>query len=330
MTTQAIVCGACAAEVPHGRLSCPSCGELLASVVGGRRGSHNGTSSTATPETVYAVIAAGRPATEDDTDDRADAVLDDDADETADLTGPDPDEAATDPSAESPAASATAAATWAVAGHAPAATAAPPAPPAPTWPSTAPGAYVPPPPAPTPGPAAPARAWGGYQEAQAGRPPARDVTAAASPADGPSTHAATSAADSIRVAEFVGWLSVAGSALSAVGFLLPWSSTVIGSTGAGYFDRWGLGTPGHIVVALGLLVVLALALVRNPIPVWVRVGLPGLGLGSLLVGLVWPYLVGPLGSGPGVLIVVGGALLLGVAGVIAIAADRHPGAERGV
>ena len=31
MTAQSIVCGACAAEVPYGRLSCPSCGELLAS-----------------------------------------------------------------------------------------------------------------------------------------------------------------------------------------------------------------------------------------------------------------------------------------------------------
>ena len=37
MTAQSIVCGACAAEVPNGRLSCPSCGELLASVSGSRR-----------------------------------------------------------------------------------------------------------------------------------------------------------------------------------------------------------------------------------------------------------------------------------------------------
>jgi hypothetical protein len=37
MTAQSIVCGACAAEVPYGRLSCPSCGELLASVAGSRR-----------------------------------------------------------------------------------------------------------------------------------------------------------------------------------------------------------------------------------------------------------------------------------------------------
>lgn len=322
MTTQTIVCSACAADVPYGRLSCPSCGELLASVAGRRRASHNGT-STATPATGYAVLAAGQPAADHDTDGAVIDDSDDAVDQAADSSEPDPGDAATTPSA----APAAAAATWAVAGHAPATTAAPPAP---TWPSTAPGAYVPPPPFLVAGPAAPARAWGGHQDAQAGRPPAQDVVANASPGDRPSTDAGTDKADSVRVDEFVGWLSVAGSALAAVGFLLPWSSTVIGSTGGGYFDRWGLGTPGHVVVALGLLVVLVLALVHNPIPVWVRVGLSGLGLGSLLVGLVWPYLVGPLGSGPGVLIVVGGALLLGVAGVVAIATDRHVGAERGV
>src|SRR4029079_3538765 len=37
MTAHSSVCGACAAEVPYGRLSCPSCGELLASVAGSRR-----------------------------------------------------------------------------------------------------------------------------------------------------------------------------------------------------------------------------------------------------------------------------------------------------
>src|SRR3954462_3359392 len=37
MTARSSVCGACAAEVPNGRLSCPSCGELLASVAGSRR-----------------------------------------------------------------------------------------------------------------------------------------------------------------------------------------------------------------------------------------------------------------------------------------------------
>src|SRR6188474_2746325 len=37
MSSKAIVCAACSAAVPYGRLSCPSCGELLASVVGAPR-----------------------------------------------------------------------------------------------------------------------------------------------------------------------------------------------------------------------------------------------------------------------------------------------------
>ncbi len=34
---QSIVCGGCGSEVPYGRLSCPECGELLASVAGAIR-----------------------------------------------------------------------------------------------------------------------------------------------------------------------------------------------------------------------------------------------------------------------------------------------------
>ena len=50
MTAQSIVCGTCAAAVPYGRLSCPSCGELLASVAGARRaaGRTNGRRAIAT------------------------------------------------------------------------------------------------------------------------------------------------------------------------------------------------------------------------------------------------------------------------------------------
>ena len=36
MTTKTIDCIDCGASVPYGRLSCPACGALLASVAGGR------------------------------------------------------------------------------------------------------------------------------------------------------------------------------------------------------------------------------------------------------------------------------------------------------
>jgi hypothetical protein len=111
--------------------------------------------------------------------------------------------------------------------------------------------------------------------------------------------------------------------MAAVGFVLPWGISVIGGSGVGYFDRWGLAGPFHPFVVLGLLGILGLALVRNPIPLWIRVGVTGLALGALLLGLVWPYLFYLPGTGPGVLVVAVGAIILLVAGIIALVADRH-------
>jgi hypothetical protein len=192
---------------------------------------------------------------------------------------------------------------------------------APSFATDAPGAYVPPVVPATPaGPPALARSWAGHATTE-------------EPAADPATGARASAAalvDAARLPEFIGWLAVAGSAMAAIGFVLPWGISVIGATGVDYFDRWGLAGPFHPLVVLALLAVLGLALVRNPIPLWVRVGLPGLGLGALLLGLVWPYLVGLPGMGPGVVVVAVGAIVLGVAGIVALAADRHGPVDQAV
>ena len=252
MATTTIVCNACGAGVPNGRLSCPECGELLASVTGTRW--NDGTTSRA--------AAATQPA------------------------------------------------------HAPAA--------------FTPGAYVPPVAAPVPtlsiAAPAPAREWAGTDapppvDAANGPGPVRKATAAL---------ADKATVELSKVDEFIGWLSVAGSALAAVGFILPWSNSVIGATGIGYFDRWGLAGPGHIVVVVGLLVLLGLGVVRMPVPPWLRLGIPGVALGALLVGLAWPYLVGPLGIQAGLLAVVIGAALILVAGILAIATGRHVDSTRAV
>jgi hypothetical protein len=396
MTTESIVCGTCAAAVPYGRLSCPSCGELLATVSGGRRVASAAVAPPATPAVLQdigptrgAAVAEGssgrrrtrRPrqaelpwgaddggadpgrgpdstpapapatdaspanghAAEDDglfgVRDDAEPVaaarsrpVADDPEDDHDVGLPTPARPIPSVLADVPPEP-----TWAVAGYAPATTSAPPAPVAPlgapaagtaaapafgTMPSVAtpppPGAYLPPIPAQPAGPPAPARAWAGH-----------DGDAAGTPGGGQTTSGAVTV-DRARVTEFIGWLSVAGSALAAVGFLLPWSDSVIGASGVGYFDRWGLAGPLHVLVVLGLLAILALALTSNPIPLWVRVGLPGLGLGALLLGLVWPYLLGPLGSSAGVLIVSIGAACLGVAGLLALVGDRHAGVDRAV
>jgi hypothetical protein len=88
--------------------------------------------------------------------------------------------------------------------------------------------------------------------------------------------------------------------------------------------------PFHPLVVLGVLGVLAAALVPNPVPLWVRVGLPGLGLGALLLGLVWPYLLYLPGKGPGVVVVALGAIILLAAGIAALVADRHVREDRPV
>jgi hypothetical protein len=136
--------------------------------------------------------------------------------------------------------------------------------------------------------------------------------------------------DPARLTEFIGWLAVAGSAMAAVGFLLPWGMSVIGASGVDYFDRWGMAGPYHPLVVLGVLAILGLALVPNRIPLWIRVGLPGLGLGALLLGLVWPYLLALPGTGPGVVVVALGAIILIAAGIAALVADRHVGEGRSV
>ncbi len=103
--------------------------------------------------------------------------------------------------------------------------------------------------------------------------------------------------------------------------------SVIGANGVGYFDRWGFAGPGHVVVVVGLLGVLAAAILRDRVPIWLGIGLPGLGLGALLVGLVWPYLFGPLGAQLGAIAVALGAVMLVVAGIAALIVDRHAEAD---
>jgi hypothetical protein len=121
-----------------------------------------------------------------------------------------------------------------------------------------------------------------------------------------------------------GWLMIIGSAVAILGFLLPWSHTVIGAEGVGsYFDTWGMANASHLLVVLALLAALGLAIVANPLPTWIRTCAVGLLLGGLLVGLTWPYLIGPLGAGPGVMAILVGGLMLVFAGLLDLVEARH-------
>jgi hypothetical protein len=407
---QSIVCGGCGSTVAYGRLSCPECGEMLASVAGAVRRS----SSVATAEAPIAAPPAPSilrevvPLTNGSTNsheviegqlstwsepsdgDQADLRFDDEeppvatppaapglspyaaslaavrqAADPAPAASPTPVQpvpaapvpAASVPAAPVPAearvvmepAPAVAAAPIAAvpaqvaapaieASPAPlpaAAAAPPPAAPAAAMPAARPlpgsapppGAYVPPVLQPA-GSTAPARAWAGHD------PAVNDAAVAAGAGaigTTPAAGADEALTDRAKASEFVGWLAIAGTALALVGFLLPWSSiSVIGADGVGYFDRWGFAGPWHILIVIGLLAVLAAAIMRDRVPAWLGIGLPGLGVGALLIGLVWPYLIGPLDGSLGAMATALGSLMLIGAGIGAIVVDRHGRTVRSV
>src|SRR5215207_235942 len=72
MSPQSIICAACDASVPYGRLSCPACGELLASVAGAARPTRTraatarATKARATQRAAPAVLLDVPPPNEDD------------------------------------------------------------------------------------------------------------------------------------------------------------------------------------------------------------------------------------------------------------------------
>ena len=75
----------------------------------------------------------------------------------------------------------------------------------------------------------------------------------------------------------------------------------------------GLTGPGHILVLVAAIVIAVLAVVPNRIPAWLRSGVAGLLLGMFVIGLVWPYIVGPLGASIGSLMDLVGSIVLIVA-----------------
>ena len=390
MTERAIVCPGCGEAVPYGRLSCPECGTLLASVAGGVRP----TVRTADAPGPDAANASRGTAVEEPA---IDPVADEPAPEPARLRAarksasaavagayvppgatppPDPPlgpvtsgrvgagalppprttagkggtqakaatSAAPPPVAASPTLVAATATTEAPADE-PAVAAAPASSPDPgpeSEPSPGPTetpddaeapAPVPFPPAtlvaarPSPvvaasvaavptmsGPAAPATSGSASAAAAATGP------AAASSAAGASDELAW-------LDPGLDWATVAGAGLIVVGMLLPWSRTVIGATGVGYFDTWGLAGPLHVLVFLWALAVVGLSIVRKPAPAWVRSGLAGFALGAFSLGLTWPYLFGPLGARIGVLAVAVGSFVLIATGVLAVWRARHADAE---
>lgn len=126
-----------------------------------------------------------------------------------------------------------------------------------------------------------------------------------------------------------GWLVAAGCAAAIAGFLLPWSRMIPGQGGFGYLDTWGLASSSRLLVLLLTMVTLALAILPNRAPAWLRTGVAGLVLGGLLLGLVWPYLLDGA-SAIGTLAEAAAALLLIVGGLLAVRPERHAEVEPAV
>ncbi len=332
MATRTIECGECGESVPYGRLSCPACGALLAAVT--RAPSSSNGASPPDPEIRG---SAGNGASAPPAETRRSSSTRGPWSKAAGpasapvyLIDPDPD-AADEPSPEvSPT-------PWPPlverepASAAPATTAdAPPAASLGARPYDSrsfarnddqagvppPGAYLPPSSA-----ASIALTTGVGGPVPSLRSPALSDPMGATTAN---VRAALPRLDAARVGELAGWLVAAGSAMAALGFVLPWSVAVIGARGyGGYLDAWGLASPTHVIALALVLLTLALAVVKTTVPAWLRTGVLGLALGGLLMGLTWPYAIGPLGADIGAMLATLGGLALVVGGGLALWSDRH-------
>jgi hypothetical protein len=121
-----------------------------------------------------------------------------------------------------------------------------------------------------------------------------------------------------------GWLATIGSALAVAGFVLPWATRMPFTTGrGGYTDLWGLAASSHwsvLAVTAGLLV---LSLLPRHVPPWIRAGVVPLALGGMLLGLVWPFVMGQFGSDIGSLGVALAAVMLIGSGLLGLRPRRH-------
>ena len=298
MVAESLACPSCAESVPPGRLSCPHCGTVLAAVarrvevVDAVPPGHNDHETPALEPEPEPYVRWPMPATQ----------------------AP-PVEAAPPVPVPSPFASAGSYVPPAVPAPEPVE---PPAAAAPSpLPVATPSAALSPA-EPPPTPVYP-RAWD-PAGAAAGE---GVVAAAAAPSVARLGSFAMPRIDKDRVEDAADAMMLVGAFGLVLAFLAPWARVVIGSRGTGYMDTWGLAGSGHIALFLLTLTVLGLAVVQNPIGRWLRTGVLGIALGSFVLGLAWPYVVGPLGAGPGALLAWVSGLVMFIAGAISLLVLRH-------
>jgi hypothetical protein len=120
------------------------------------------------------------------------------------------------------------------------------------------------------------------------------------------------------------WLVVGGSTLAIISFVLPWATDgVLGTNGIGYTAQWGLANGGHLVLVAAAAVVLLFQAGSAPVARWIRSAVLPLAVGGLLAGLAFAYYARPFGGGTGVAVLLAGAVLLLVGGLLASRPERN-------
>jgi hypothetical protein len=334
MATKVVVCPECESPLVPGRFSCAGCGAVLARVASDAR-SFAPVEPAAPPaldlapppadlESLAAPDAADDPAVDEDAP-LGSALEERDEDPEPESVAPPVEEPAwPEPPAPAPidraewAAAATAAASWQ----------APPAPP--NWPPAPPeasaspvaaqrtpaGAYLPPSAVLPSGESLPVNGKADAGAAGDGAMRRRSLAErfALGEEDGPLG----------LPAELPGRTIALGAAIAGLGFLLPWAEIVIGSASiGGFLDQWGLAAPGHPLMLLALVAVGGLAVLRERTEVKVGTSTAAIILGAVLMGIAFPYVMGPFREAVGVYVTLSGALLLIVGGLLARAAPRH-------
>jgi hypothetical protein len=140
----------------------------------------------------------------------------------------------------------------------------------------------------------------------------------------PSTTAAPAKPAAGTARRLSGWLVIGGSTLAIVSFVLPWATGgVIGAEGSSYLANWGLANPGHLLLIAAVVAVLLLELVDSPVPGWFRSGALPLLVGGIMAGLAFAYYARPAGGGAGVAVMLAGGLVLIGGGLTASRPDRN-------
>jgi hypothetical protein len=288
MATKTVVCPECGSETALGRYTCVECGAFL-----------DGIAVQRAPDRVPLADRADEPPVdlrefgpdEDGEDDEADAVAATDPIDAFDAATAQPDDRSTGVQ----------------------------------WPPT--GAL---PALPVPEPRLPAGSWlppsahlTGLEEPEPGGVAAAAVLPSAATRGLPRDWLAAFGSGEARWAAARRIIAI-GSVVGLFGFVLPWAGGSFGNLLNVWLSVWGLAFGGTWLIALGLVAMTAVAALSGRVES-IALGVPALTLAALQLGLIWSALFGA-GSRPiGILVVLVGAIVLGVGGAIQLGA-RHEAA----